>query len=402
MVAVRTRAARRHRRSRRSRRCSRRAAAPATGRSEPSAQSPRPAAGEWPFYSGTLDGHREQLKEKSIDTGNVSELGVAWQTTTPDGGVIHSTPVVADGCVFTGTDLGNVYALNADTGKVVWTRALGEGGEGSNFAEGAGIVGSPAVADGLVYVGATTPKASVLSALDQAHRQGRLEARGRRGRGRRPRLEPRALQGHDLPGLQGRRVERPLEARLRDRRRVAQGARQDPGQDPQHPGGGLRGRLPRRLDHQHAGRRPRSRSSSSPAPATRPARSSIRSPTRCSRSTPIPASPTFGKILASHRGTSDSYPAPAGRRLAHVPERRAVAGRPLLVRAVRLQLPGVAEPVDELRRAPDVRRPAEVGGVHRGLHRHHGAGVAGHDRAAVLRLQPQLDARSTRTGSTSP
>ena len=27
--------------------------------------------GEWPFYSGTLDGHREQLEEKSIDTGNV-------------------------------------------------------------------------------------------------------------------------------------------------------------------------------------------------------------------------------------------------------------------------------------------------------------------------------------------
>ena len=123
--------------------------------------------GEWPFYSGTLDGHREQLKEKSIGTGNVSDLGVAWRTTTPDGGVIHSTPVVADGCVYTGTDLGNVYALNADTGKVVWTRRIAES-DGSNTFAGAGIVGSPALAGGLVYVGATTPKASVLSALDQA------------------------------------------------------------------------------------------------------------------------------------------------------------------------------------------------------------------------------------------
>jgi len=123
--------------------------------------------GEWPFYSGTLDGHREQLKEKTIDTGNVPELGVAWQTSTPDGGVIHSTPVVAKGCVFTGTELGNVYALNADTGKVVWEQALGDGSEGSNIAEGAGIVGSPAVVGRLVYVGATTPKASVLSALDR-------------------------------------------------------------------------------------------------------------------------------------------------------------------------------------------------------------------------------------------
>jgi outer membrane protein assembly factor BamB/plastocyanin len=125
------------------------------------------AGGEWPFYSGTLDGHREQLKEKSLDTSNVSQLGVAWQTETPDGGLIHSTPVVVGGCVFTGTELGNVYALNADTGKVVWKRAVGKS-EGSGIAEGSGVVGSPAVVGRTVYVGATTPKASVLSALDRA------------------------------------------------------------------------------------------------------------------------------------------------------------------------------------------------------------------------------------------
>lgn len=122
--------------------------------------------GQWPFYSGTLNGHREQLKEKTIETANVADLGVAWQTATPDGGLIHSTPVVSHGCVFTGTDLGNVYALNADTGKVVWKRSVGSS-EGSNTFEGAGIVGSPAVVGNLVYVGATTPKASVLSALDR-------------------------------------------------------------------------------------------------------------------------------------------------------------------------------------------------------------------------------------------
>ena len=122
--------------------------------------------GEWTFYSGTLTGHREQLKEKTMNTDNVAELGVAWQTATPDGGVIHSTPVVADGCVFTGTDFGNVYALNADTGKVVWKRSVAES-EGSGTFQGAGIVGSPAVANGLVYVPATTPKASELTAVDQ-------------------------------------------------------------------------------------------------------------------------------------------------------------------------------------------------------------------------------------------
>ena len=142
-------------------------AAPAKAeKTREAAQSPRPRAGEWPFYGGTLNNHREQLKEKSIDTGNVSELGVAWQTTTPDGGLIHSTPIVANGCVFIGTELGNVYALNVKTGKVVWKRSVGKS-EGSNIAEGAGIVGAPAVVGKLVYVGATTPKGSVLSALDR-------------------------------------------------------------------------------------------------------------------------------------------------------------------------------------------------------------------------------------------
>jgi polyvinyl alcohol dehydrogenase (cytochrome) len=124
--------------------------------------------GDWPVYSGTLDGRREQNAERMIHSGNVGGLGVAWLTKAPDGGTIHSTPTVANGCVYWGTDLGNVFALNADTGKVVWTRELGGGSEGSNAFEGAGIVGAPAVSGGLVYVGATTPKASVLSALDQA------------------------------------------------------------------------------------------------------------------------------------------------------------------------------------------------------------------------------------------
>jgi outer membrane protein assembly factor BamB/plastocyanin len=143
-------------------------AVPASAKAKriPGCAKPKAPGGEWPFYSGVLNGHREQLKEKSIGTDNVSTLGVAWQTTTPDGGQIHSTPVVADGCVFTGTELGNVYALNVKTGKVVWKRSVGKS-EGSNFAEGAGIVGSPAVSRGLVYVPATTPKASVLTALDK-------------------------------------------------------------------------------------------------------------------------------------------------------------------------------------------------------------------------------------------
>lgn len=134
----------------------------------PGCATPEHPGGDWTYYSGTPDNHREQLKERFITRDNVEALGVDWKMTPPDKGVIHSTPVVADGCVYTGTDLGNVYAMNADTGKVIWTQSLGDGGEGSNVAQGAGIVGAPAVVDGLVYVPVTTPKAAVLAALDQA------------------------------------------------------------------------------------------------------------------------------------------------------------------------------------------------------------------------------------------
>jgi polyvinyl alcohol dehydrogenase (cytochrome) len=122
--------------------------------------------GDWPLYGGTLDNHREQTAEKTISPANASALGLAWKVAMPDGGVIQSTPTVADGCVFTGTDLGDVYAINADTGHVVWSRSL-QGG-GGNFAVGAGIIGAPAVANGLVYVAATAQGKSLEAALDQA------------------------------------------------------------------------------------------------------------------------------------------------------------------------------------------------------------------------------------------
>jgi len=86
----------------------------------------------------------------------------------PDGGKIQSVPTEADGCVFTGTDLGGVVAINVATGQVVWKRALSGDGSGSSAFVGAGLVGAPAVANGLVYVGLTASDASREVALDEA------------------------------------------------------------------------------------------------------------------------------------------------------------------------------------------------------------------------------------------
>ena len=284
-------------------------AAPAKSEKRAKCAKPKARAGEWPFYGGTHNNHREQLKEKSIDTGNVSELGVAWQTTTPDGSLIHSTPTVAKGCVFIGTELGNVYALNVNTGKVVWKRALGEGSEGSNIAEGAGIVGAPAVVGKLVYVGATTPKASVLSALNR--RNGKVVWR-------------RVVDKDEGGGLDSSPV--PFKGM------IFQAFKGDESSDHSWPGfvivnGSRKGRgkilvkthnIPKK-DFKEGYRG----ASTINTPAVDVKRMRVYAGTgnpASEKQHPItnsllkinanPKSKKFGKILAHHRGTSDSYPAP--------------------------------------------------------------------------------------------
>ena len=265
--------------------------------------------GDWPFYSGTLEGHREQVKEKTITKDNVSDLGVAWKTATPDGGVIHSTPVVVGGCVFTATDLGNVYALNAQSGKVVWSRALGEGAEGSSTFEGAGIVGSPAVSGSLVYVGVTTPKASVLNALDRSTGElvwkrivdtdegGGLDSSPVPFNG----MVFQAFKGpestnHSKPGFVI------VDGSRKGNGRILVKTHNVPEKDyaAGYRGGSIINTpavdLQKKLVFAGTGN-----------PASQKQHPITNALLKIDAD---PASPTFGKILASHRGTSDSYPAP--------------------------------------------------------------------------------------------
>ncbi len=60
----------------------------------------------------------------------------------PTGGAIWGSPAVADGVVYIGSGDSKVYALNATTGEMVWQYAT----QGS-------VVSSPAVNDGVVYIG---------------------------------------------------------------------------------------------------------------------------------------------------------------------------------------------------------------------------------------------------------
>jgi outer membrane protein assembly factor BamB len=74
-----------------------------------------------------------------------------WTYTTS--GLVHSSPAVADGTVYVGSDDMNVYALNASTGAYIWS-----------YTTGSYVWSSPAVANGIVYVGSYDGRVYALNA----------------------------------------------------------------------------------------------------------------------------------------------------------------------------------------------------------------------------------------------
>jgi outer membrane protein assembly factor BamB len=71
----------------------------------------------------------------------------------PTGGEVSSSPAVADGKLYVGSEDFNVYCLNATTGAYIWSYPTGDR-----------VMSSPAVADGKVYVGSTDMKVWCLNA----------------------------------------------------------------------------------------------------------------------------------------------------------------------------------------------------------------------------------------------
>jgi outer membrane protein assembly factor BamB len=71
---------------------------------------------------------------------NAETGALVWKYTT--GVAVYSSPAVANGVVYIGSLDNNVYALKASTGALLWKYTT------SNW-----VVSSPAVANGVVYVG---------------------------------------------------------------------------------------------------------------------------------------------------------------------------------------------------------------------------------------------------------
>jgi outer membrane protein assembly factor BamB len=82
---------------------------------------------------------------------NVSRITLDWRY--PTGSAIGSSPAVANGVVYIGSDDGKMYALDAMTGARLWS-----------YPTGGFINSSPAVARGVVYIGSSDRKVYALDA----------------------------------------------------------------------------------------------------------------------------------------------------------------------------------------------------------------------------------------------
>jgi polyvinyl alcohol dehydrogenase (cytochrome) len=89
--------------------------------------------GDWPALNHDLSNSRSQPAEQTVGVEESRALRPAWSFAAGDVGAtggMRSTPIVANGCVYLALgqgylgDRGDVVALNADTGELVWHAQL--------------------------------------------------------------------------------------------------------------------------------------------------------------------------------------------------------------------------------------------------------------------------------------
>jgi outer membrane protein assembly factor BamB len=96
--------------------------------------------------------HRQNPCEAVLNVHNVGKLTLKWGYAA--GNYVDSSPAVATGVVYVGSEDSNVYALNASSGAKLWSYATSMGG----------VHSSPAVANGVVYVGSEDSDVYALNA----------------------------------------------------------------------------------------------------------------------------------------------------------------------------------------------------------------------------------------------
>jgi alcohol dehydrogenase (cytochrome c) len=80
--------------------------------------SAKPAGANWLSYNGDYTGRRYSSLDQ-INVGNVGRLQAKWVFHSPNSDSLEVTPVVVDGMMFV-TSANDAYALDAQTGRIVW------------------------------------------------------------------------------------------------------------------------------------------------------------------------------------------------------------------------------------------------------------------------------------------
>lgn len=125
----------------------------AGGATGANAQTAFPSGADW------IQFHRDNMQrwnpfETKLQVNNVGGLARKWTYAT--GAFVESSPAVANGVVYIGSDDGNLYALDAASGGKLWSFSTGSGQS---------ILDSPAVAGGIVYIGSYDGVVYALSAV---------------------------------------------------------------------------------------------------------------------------------------------------------------------------------------------------------------------------------------------
>ncbi|MGH9280748.1 MAG: PQQ-binding-like beta-propeller repeat protein, partial [Acidimicrobiales bacterium] len=109
------------------------------------------SAADWPEFRADVTNSGVNPAENAIGPSTVGSLAPVWAA--PTGDQVSSSPAVANGTVYVGSDDTRLYAMNAATGQILWSTITG----GS-------VRSSPAVANGTVYVGSDDTRLYAMNA----------------------------------------------------------------------------------------------------------------------------------------------------------------------------------------------------------------------------------------------
>lgn len=90
---------------------------------------PASAVADWPIFGHDLANARSAGSD-GPSAREAASMQRAWQFDSSNGD-FTGTPVVSDGVLVAGTNLGSIYALDAATGKLLWSRDVGQEINGS-------------------------------------------------------------------------------------------------------------------------------------------------------------------------------------------------------------------------------------------------------------------------------